>query len=161
VGGVRTVVMMVVAGCTLLALNSDAEFPRDPERTLERLRGGRIRVGVVENGPWAVKQGENAVGVEAELVRRLARQLNATPEWHWGGEQAHMQSIEHHQLDLVIGGITKQTPWKKRVGVTDTYYQNHILVAPPGENGWIKLLDEFLAGQRGQIPGLIQESKTS
>ena len=113
----------------------------------------------MENGPWAIKQGEEATGVEAELVRRIAQQLNATPEWHWGGEQAHMQSLEHHQLDLVIGGITRETLWKTYVGLTDTYFQNHVMATPPGENGWIKRLDEFLAGQREHVPELVERFK--
>src|SRR4051812_14453146 len=106
---------------------SIADFPRDPDKTLQRLQGGRIRIGVVENSPWSIKSGESATGVEAELIKRLAAQLNATPEWHWGGEEAHMQALERHELDVVIGGITKKTPWKDQIGATDTYYQNHII----------------------------------
>jgi|SRR5437588_11484801 len=153
-GAVATVAVVVTLSFSFS--EAGAEYPRDPDKTLEHVRGGRIRVGVVDNGPWAMKQGEEAIGVEPELVRRLAHQLNATPEWHWGGEQAHMQQLERHELDLVIGGITKETPWKKRVGVTDSYFQNHIMVTAPGENGWIKHLDEFLTAQRNQIPTLVQ-----
>ncbi len=92
-------------------------------------------------------------------LRKIDNELNATPEWHWGGEQAHMEALERHELDLVIGGLTKQTPWKKNAGVTDSYFENHIMATPPGENGWIKQLDEFLAQQSKDVPALIDKEK--
>jgi hypothetical protein len=34
-----------------------------------------------------------------------------------------------------------------------------VLATPPGENGWIKWLDEFLARQRPQVKGLLQQQE--
>jgi ABC-type amino acid transport substrate-binding protein len=141
-----------VSGC-----KPGAAIPRDPQKTSERARGGQIRVGVVENPPWASRAGGEAHGIEADIARDFAKELNATPEWHWGGEQAHMEALERFELDLVIGGITKQTPWKKTVGMTDTYFGKHVLATAPGENGWIKQLDEFLSAHRAGIARAAQE----
>jgi polar amino acid transport system substrate-binding protein len=135
----------------------DASFPRDPEGTADRVRGGPFRVGLVENPPWVIRDGEEPRGIEGDLVRKLAEELGAKPEWRWGGEQAHMEALERFELDLVIGGITKQTPWKKAVGLTDSFYQKHVWVTAPGENAWIKMLDEFLSPRREEIAKAVEE----
>lgn len=221
----------------LLSLLSFAcqNLPRDPEGTLQRVQGGRLRVGLVESPPWVVRTEGEPAGAEVELARRFASQLGATPEWYWGGEQQHMEALEHFELDLVIGGLTDQTPWQKRVGLTAPYFEDritvgvpgstqppkdlkglsvaarrgemtlaylrkegatpvavddlsqtggpvagpdwkleqlglsatgielhkekHIMAIPPGENGWLKRLEEFLYGQRSEVKRLLQEQE--
>ncbi|MFL6527885.1 MAG: transporter substrate-binding domain-containing protein [Chthoniobacterales bacterium] len=152
----RLLVGMIV---TMIAVQSPARaaIPADPERTLEHVQGGRLRVGIVENPPWVVRSDGAPAGIEGELVQQLAKELGATPEWHWGGEQAHMEALQRFELDLVIGGITKQTPWKKTVGMTDTYFDKHVIATAPGENAWIKRLDEFLSRRRAEIARAAQE----
>ena len=125
--------ILVVSTCTTCNL------PRDPEGTLERARGARVRVGVVENEPWVRRTDGEPAGVEVELVRRFARELNATPEWFWGNEQEHIEALKRFELDLVIGGFTDSTPWGKDVGLTNPYFEYGIKVgvprsAPPLEN---------------------------
>jgi len=170
-------------------------------------------------------------GAETELVRRLAGELKATPEWIWGGEQRHFEALERFELDLVVGGITDDTPWRDRIGMTGEFIKDrltvgfpaatppsnlkglrvqvksgevaaaflrkkgavpipvgelkssegpaaapdwhleaigltptnedfqkrkHIWGAPPGENAWIKRIEEFFDSQRGEVKGLLQ-----
>jgi polar amino acid transport system substrate-binding protein len=78
-------------------------------------------------------EGEPA-GAEVELVRRLAAELGATPEWVWGGEQNHLEALERFELDLVVGGLTKDTPWRNRVGLAGPYFEDRVLVGAPGPN---------------------------
>jgi polar amino acid transport system substrate-binding protein len=132
-------------------------FPRDPEGTSDRVHGGTLRVGLVENRPWVVRENDAPGGIEGDLVRKLAQELGAKPEWHWSGEQAHMEALERFELDLVVGGITKQTPWKKTVGLTDTFFEKHVWATAPGENAFIKLLDEFLSRHRAEITSIVAE----
>jgi len=40
------------------------DYPRDTEATLSRIRGGVIRVGVIQNPPWAVFSTAGASGIE-------------------------------------------------------------------------------------------------
>src|SRR5437870_4121058 len=108
--------IVIVAWC-LLTL-ACGNLPRDPEGTLRKVQGGRLRVGLVEHPPWVVRTESEPAGAEVELVRRFAAELNATPEWHWGGEQRHMEALERFELDLVVGSVTDQTPWSKYVGLT-------------------------------------------
>jgi ABC-type amino acid transport substrate-binding protein len=91
----------------------------------------RLRVGLVEHPPWVVRTAGEPSGAEAELVRQFARELGAQPEWHWGGEQEQMEAIEHYQLDLLVGGLTSQTAWKKYVGLTSPYFESRVVVGVP------------------------------
>src|SRR3954469_1445497 len=158
---VKTPALLLIIAAFVSAFHpAQADFPRDPNRTLQNARGGRIRVGVVENRPWAVKNGNDAGGVEAELIKNLAAELGAQVEWHWGGEQSHMEALERFELDLVIGGITSTTPWKKKIGLSHEYYDEHVIATPPGENGWIKRLDEFLSSRSGQVQAMVEKERT-
>src|ERR671933_421682 len=82
-------------GCTNL--------PRDPKETLRQLHSRPIRVGLVEQRPWVVRTSGEPAGVEVDLIRNFAGELGTTPEWHWGGEQAQLEALQHYQLDIVIG----------------------------------------------------------
>src|SRR5919199_5046023 len=112
--------------CALTA--ACANLPRDPKGTLRRVQGGRLRVGLVEHPPWVVRTEGEPAGAEVALVRQFASELNASPEWYWGGEQQHMEALERFELDLVAGGLTDDTPWSKYVGLTSPYYENRIAV---------------------------------
>jgi polar amino acid transport system substrate-binding protein len=227
--------LIMIAALSALA-SACGDVPRDPEGTLRSVQGGRLRVGLVEHPPWVVRAGGEPRGAEVELVRRFAAELGATPEWNWGGEQQQMEALEHFQLDLVVGGVTKSTPWSDYVGLTSTYFEEkilvgvpsstappedikgmrvaaqrgtavaaylksegavpeavddlraasggavaapdwqvealgltrtrvelhaekHVMAVPPGENGWLKRLEEFLHRQRPQIKTLLQQEE--
>lgn len=225
----RLVLIIMVSTC------ATCNLPRDPEGTLERARGARVRVGLVENEPWVKRVNGEPAGVEVELVRRFAAELNATPEWFWGNEQGHVEALKRFELDLVVGGFTESTPWRKDVGLTNSYFENqikvgvprstpsledlkgvrvgakqgeavaaflededaipvrvddpsqvngpvaasewqlelwgfvvtdielhtekHVMIVPPGENGWLARLEQFLRQQRTQVKGMLQQSR--
>jgi len=115
-----------------------------------------MRVGVVESPPWVTHTGGEPGGVEVELVRGFARTLGATPEWHWGADERHMEALEHFQLDLAIGNLDSKTPWANKVGLTRPYFEDHVMAVPPGENAWLKRLSEYLFAQKRNVQGLLQ-----
>jgi polar amino acid transport system substrate-binding protein len=125
---------LLVAIAAALALGACDRFPRDPERTLERARGGVIRVGVAPNPPWTILGGAEPGGVEADLARDFARSLDARITWVAGPESDLLRGLESFELDLVIGGLTDDTEWGKRVGLTRPYLRSATLVgeAPGG-----------------------------
>jgi polar amino acid transport system substrate-binding protein len=90
-----------------------------------------VRVGLVEHPPWVVRTTGEPAGVEVDLVRNFASELGTNPEWHWGGEQEEMEALEHFQLDLVIGGLTDETPWRKYVGLTSSYFEEIYRIGIP------------------------------
>lgn len=128
------------------------EWPRDPESTLEHVRGGVLRVGAIHEPPWLVVDDDGGPprGLEAELAQALAQQLGAELRWHYGGETRLMQELRAFELDLVIGGLTTDSPYATEVGFTRPYTSSaegdHVFAAPPGENGWLATLEGFLRG---------------
>ncbi|GGS36550.1 substrate-binding periplasmic protein [Actinokineospora fastidiosa] len=121
---------MIVAVAVLLA--AGCQWPRDAEGTLDRVRGGVLRVGVVEDPPWTVVDDRGAVGgAEAALVERLAAELGARVEWTEGPESTLIGALSHQALDLVIGGMTRSSPWTKEVALTVPYFTSKRVVAVP------------------------------
>lgn len=116
-----------------LALLAACDLPRDPQGTLAAATGGTLVVGVAENPPWVVRQGDEAAGVEADLVRAFASELGADVEWVWGGLDEHLEALERFELDLVAGGLAAGSPWSKRVGFTRAYLEaEQVVGVPPG-----------------------------
>ncbi|MEX2494954.1 MAG: transporter substrate-binding domain-containing protein [Woeseia sp.] len=106
---------MLLAGCEL-----PETFPVDPERTLQKVRGGSLRAGVIHAPPWVIAEGDPS-GVEADLVRHLARDFAADIEWVRGAPDQLLVLLEEHELDILIGGFEKSSPVTKKVGKTRPY----------------------------------------
>jgi polar amino acid transport system substrate-binding protein len=224
-----SVITLSLLACLIAACSN---LPRDPKETLRTVQNRPMRVGLVEHSPWVERTSGEPLGVEVDLVREFAAALGTTPEWHWGGEQEQLEALEHYQLDLVIGGLTDRSPWRKYVGLTGPYFTEtyrvgvqasaplenvkgatvailrgepaaaelekkgavvvrvddlsqvagavaapewqleqmsrtgtnveldsvkHVFAVPPGENGFIKRLDEFLYAKRAEIKGRLQQ----
>jgi polar amino acid transport system substrate-binding protein len=145
-------VAAVLAGCGVT-------IPTDPEGTLERVTGGTLRVGVSPNPPWTdVAQGAEPTGTEVGLVKEFAATLQSEVSWTAGGEQTLIKRLEEGDLDLVIGGLTAETPWEEHIAVTKPYAEGTgpdgkriklVMAAPPGENAFLLRLEKFLLS-RGQ-----------
>lgn len=90
-----------------------------------------MRVGVAEAPPWVTRDGETPAGVEADLIRRFADDLGAEVEWIWGTQEEHLEALERFELDLVIGGLTRATPWLGRVALTAPYFTDTLRVGLP------------------------------
>jgi polar amino acid transport system substrate-binding protein len=116
--------LLIVAACS---------GPRDPEGTLERVRGGVLRVGVIEDPPFATFVGNEVAGVEPILVSELAKELNAQAAWVPGSASDLLESLERRELDLVVGGLTAATPYHSKVALTLPFYSDSLVVGvPPG-----------------------------
>ena len=166
----------LLAGCGL-------KMPSDPEGTLDRVAGGTLRVGISHNPPWTEtgtgsdpanagtgsdtvsrtgpgeatagtgSTGTAPAGTEAELVRAFAAEHNARVEWVSGGESNLVRRLERGELDLVIGGLTKDSPWSKYAALTQPYLETsnaqgdkeqHVMAARMGENAFLVELERFL-----------------
>jgi ABC-type amino acid transport substrate-binding protein len=135
--------LATIAGCGL---------PVDPDGTLDRVRGGTLRVGVVHHPPWVdIRPDRGPTGREVTLVEELAGDLGSKVEWIEGGETTLMLELERRRLDLVIGGIPGKSPWHGRVGMSRPHATNGtveiVLASPPGENRWLLFLDRWIAGR--------------
>jgi polar amino acid transport system substrate-binding protein len=122
-----TCVAAVLAGC---------QYPRHPDGTLDRVQGGVMRVGAVEADPWVLIEGEEpSGGAEVELVREFSERLDARIDWVLGSEEELVAAAKEGQVDLLIGGITKTSRWRKDVAFTRPYAETQTVVgAPPGSS---------------------------
>jgi hypothetical protein len=143
-----------------LLLPACGPLPKDPERTTEGASRGPIRVGVTENPPWIVRNGEEAGGVEGALIREFARTVGTEVEWVWGVSDDHYRGLERFELQLVAGGLTDDTPWKDRVGMTrpflETGREKHVMFVPPGENRWLVRFETFLMDRKAEASRLLR-----
>ena len=134
-------------------------YPADPYGTLDRVSGGVLRVGAIHNEPYvSVKDGE-PTGEEVRLVEEFANTLDARIEWTTASEEHLVTEMEHGQLDLLIGGMTMDTQWQNKVGLTRPYKETtneygetgkHVMAVARGENAFLLELDQFLQSSGDQ-----------
>ena len=117
------VLAVLISGC--------GTIPRDPEGTLERVRGGVLRAGFTVAHPWAAGPADDPEGVEVDLVERFAQELGAEVEWFEGSEAELFEALEVRALDLVIGGFDASDPWAASAGVTRPYATTQLTVGVP------------------------------
>jgi len=151
-------------------------LPRDADGTLDRVRGGTLRVGVTRHAPWVTDSLGTLGGVEVRLVSDLARTLGARVAWTRQPEAALMEALHERELDLVVGGLTAAEPWTKQVAFTHPYHvdtvgvgvtagavtrtvvRQHVLAVAPGENAWLVHVERFLRARKPAIPTMLREA---
>jgi hypothetical protein len=132
----------LLACLCLLAASSCGDFPRDPEGTLDRVRAERsFRVGLV-----APLDSEPKVGA---LLGRIGKASGASPRVEPGSTELLLHRLEQGELDLVVGGFEKKSPWATRVTIgpplrIEKQGKTEFHLAPVmrnGENAWIALVE--------------------
>ena len=130
-------------------LLSSCSLPRDPHKTLEHVQRQTLTVGVSEDAPMLVRNGDAARGIEAELIAGFAKSIGAKVQWEWGAQEPHLDRLQHYKLDLVAGGLDAKTPWAKNVAVTRPFFEQrgrkYVFAVPPGENAFLLKLEKYLA----------------
>ncbi|MDX5346330.1 MAG: transporter substrate-binding domain-containing protein [Hymenobacteraceae bacterium] len=149
----------------LIFLQSCDNFPKDPEDTLNKVTNGTLKIGYSENPPWVVKTAGAPTGVEPDLLKAFAQSINAEIEWTNDTEQNLFEDLEKEKLHIVIGGITKSTPWKAKVGITRMYVEDadrkHVMAVIRGENAFIVELEKFLFQHEAQIKTKLSHEKAA
>ena len=155
----------LMAGLTLVSVLSlcgcGLTIPSDPSGTLDAVRGGVLRAGVSPNAPFVdvtgvddEPTGTEPSGTEVEAIEAFADHLDADVEWTIGSEEELVRDLEDGELDLVAGGLTDETPWSDKAGVTRSYDDvtdddgsvlKLVMLAPMGENAFISELETFLS----------------
>jgi polar amino acid transport system substrate-binding protein len=124
------------------------QYPRDPEGTLDRVRGGVLRVGVTEADPWVtIDAAGDPSGVEVELVTRFAETLDARVQWVEGSESDLMEALHGRQLDIVIAGLTRRSEWQRVAALTRPFVTTQVVIGAPDERTAARL-SEDLGGER-------------
>jgi polar amino acid transport system substrate-binding protein len=137
------------------------DIPRDPEGTLQRVRGDEMLVGATEADPFVIfENGEPAAGVEVRLVEAMAADFDAEIDWVTGSEEQLLAALEVGELDLVIGGLTSTNPWSANVTFTHPYLTTFTGVGVPEQ----EQVGEDIAGMKvsaekgSDIIGLLRET---
>lgn len=138
------VAKLVLILCALILLSACDNYPKDPKHTLKTVqKEGILKVGIIEQQPWT--------SIERNIAAAFAQNLGAQVEWGTYSESEAIERLKNHDLHMVIGGLTKASPWKKEVGFTRPYLKNgdkkkdkHVLAIPRGENLFIVTLEKFL-----------------
>lgn len=137
-----------------LALTACASFPVDPEGTLDRVRGGVLRVGLTPNEPWTSFD-DTPSGIEVELAKDFAESIGSEVEWSTDSEEDLFKALEQGKLDLVLGGFTSQNPYAAHAALTRPYYDDRVMALRMGENAFMVELETYLLEQRGRIEALV------
>jgi membrane-bound lytic murein transglycosylase MltF len=142
------VLTLTVSGCN--------EYPKDPNGTINKVRDGILVIGYSDNPPWVIKTNQDPEGIEPELIKMFASGLNAEIKWQNGTEQQLFQKLEEEEIDVLIAGITEESPWQdRRIGLTRHYVQNgkdrHVIAVQQGENSFLMKLEEFLHGSKSKV----------
>jgi polar amino acid transport system substrate-binding protein len=109
----------------MAAALAGCDYPRDADGTLERVRGGVLRVGLTERAPFVGPDG----GIEPALIAAFARELDAKVQWLPAAESDLAHALDKRHIDVAIGGFTRDLAWKSRGAPTRPYLQARLLVA--------------------------------
>lgn len=139
-----TGVGLAVTGCGL-------QVPADPNGSLDRVSGGVLRAGASPDSVLVVVDGNQVTGTLAELVEGFAADHDADVEWTVGSEETLVGGLEDGRLDVAIGGMTPDSPWVDRAGLTRGYPdvlggdgQEIVMLVPLGENRLLSALELYL-----------------
>ena len=120
-----------ITAVALLLASIGCDLPRDADHALERIQSGTLRVGVIHHPPWVFAAGGAVTGVEVQLVQAAAADLKTKIAWVSGSESELLSSLHERELDLVIGGLSRASPWKHQVAFSRAYYVDSTIVSSP------------------------------
>jgi polar amino acid transport system substrate-binding protein len=128
--------VLLVSILALVPISVGCDFPRDPRGTLQAVRNGTMRVGIVDNEPWTRMEDGRTSGIEVELLKDFARELGAETSFVSGTTPELLEAARQGEVDVLVGGFTSTSPGVsegKEAGVTGTYLITRTVVGvPPG-----------------------------
>lgn len=143
--------MCIVLSLTLMG----CRYPQNVERSMSDIEGETLFIGITENPPWVIATAAGPQGVDIDLLDRFAESLDATIEWHWGSENELLQALQHHQLDIVAGGLTSNTRLGQLAATTRPYYTTHHVIGMATRGTQANTLEKTsVAGQKVAVPRL-------
>jgi polar amino acid transport system substrate-binding protein len=95
-----------------------------------------MRVGIVNHDPWTRMEEGRASGVEVELLREFAGELETEIVFVQGTVPELLEAARQGEFDVVAGGFTSTSPGVsegKEAGITSPYLVTRFAVGvPPG-----------------------------
>lgn len=93
---------------------------------MDRIEGGTLRVGVIDAPPFTTVRAGRIGGLEAKLIREFAAEHDADVSFAVGTEAELVEALAGFQLDVVIGGLTRQSPYATEVALTRPYMDTQL-----------------------------------
>ncbi|WP_341579688.1 hypothetical protein [Microbacterium schleiferi] len=122
--------------------------PADPDGTTTQVQGAVLRAGASPSEGEVVINGRRVSGPLADLIDGFAADMDARVVWTIGSEEQLVDALENGTLDVAVGGMSAQTPWVDRAGVTREYFlptgESFVVLLPLGENGFQAALEHYL-----------------
>lgn len=145
---IRARACLALLGCIALV---SCSIPSDPEGTLEHIKeSGELVVGVSHAPPWTDTSDGDVTGSEVELMKEFAAELDVRPRFVPGGEEHLVEELEEGAIDVVVGGLTVNSPWSNVAAPTRAYAETqgakvgHVMLVRAGENRFLTELELFL-----------------
>ncbi len=133
--GQRGFLLFLFALAALVSASCD--FPQDPRGTLDKVQDGTMRVGIVNHDPWTRMEEGHASGVEVELLREFAGELETEIVFVQGTVPELLEAARQGEVDVVAGGFTDTSAGVsegKEAGITSPYLMTRFAVGvPPGK----------------------------
>ena len=129
-----------------LLLAACDDYPRDIEGTSDAVAARhRLRVGVIA-GPAAFPDRQ------VTFIAALERKTGAKASVVTGSAEPLLLALDRGELDLVIGELSKETPWVADVAVIEPLATRRVAddtitlspVARYGERRWVMTLEEVV-----------------
>ncbi|MCZ4319765.1 transporter substrate-binding domain-containing protein [Aequorivita viscosa] len=142
----RNKIFEILRPCLLLLILSiflSCDFPKDPSNTYNDARANGMKVGVVNNPPFTNTTKDTVSGREVQIIAAFAKQNNIAIEYVVASETNLINLLKNRKIQIVIGGFTKKTVWKKHAGLTAAYDGTHVFLIPKGENRLVFELETY------------------
>jgi ABC-type amino acid transport substrate-binding protein len=148
--------LAVLAAIALMLSACGLRIPADPDGTLAHIRDGTLQAGASVDGALVERDGDTLSGGAVTLVEEFAAELGADVEWTVGSEESLVHGLDTGALQLVVGGMTTDSPWAEQAGMTRGYPgipgadgRDIVMLVPPGENALLVELEAFLDDEVG------------
>jgi ABC-type amino acid transport substrate-binding protein len=148
---------VVAAALSAVVLAGCGQFPRDPQHTLERVSGGKMIVGVAENPPYVVVDGNSFSGIEPELLSRFSDSIEAEITWYRGTESELADALKAGRIDMMAAGLKKDSAWKSEVSFARPYHGDRVIALPKGENAFVTTFERYIIENRSEIQQMVAE----
>ncbi|THH41827.1 transporter substrate-binding domain-containing protein [Neolewinella litorea] len=139
--------MKIIGGCTLLLaplLLTRCDIPKDPAGSLDAARQTALQVGVTDNSPFVILQGDRPSGLEVALLEDFAVAQGLRISYRKGSESTLVKMLENRLLHIAIGGFEKGSIWQSKAGFSAPYDSTHVLLIPKGENRLLYELEKTI-----------------
>lgn len=132
-------ILFLLGGCWL---------PRDPEGTADRVEGGTLDVGLLDD--------RDLDPPDATALAAIAAEFSARPRLRHGDPHQLLAALERGDLDLLIGGIPASTPFADHAGLSapfgevriGTRTEDRVLAVRKGENRFLLRINRSTAALR-------------